>query len=155
MRHAVRTVSPSNVGRGQNPIVGGYQGLRQEMGHFFDRAPAHCDAVLKTRKKLFAAAQEREKEVAGNHQFDSKTGSWTPNVGVAKQVKSPLTMGCCGSASSRVTQESPVLPPILSNASATGTPQQDHMFTDNIILPQPPHSEVPSNSEEHDADVSP
>lgn len=155
MRHAVRTVSPGNMGRGHNPIVQGYQGLRREMSNFFDRAPVHCDAVLKKSKAHFAAAQEREKQVDENHEFDSNTGSWTPNVGAAKQVKSPLTMDCCGSASSRVTQESPVPPPMLSNASAMETPQLDRLFNCSVFPSEQPHPAVPTNPEVRDADVPP
>jgi hypothetical protein len=113
------------------------------MSNFFARAPAHCNAVLKTSKALFAAAQEREKQVDGNHEFDSKTGSWTPNTGVAKQRKSPLPVGCCGSASSRVTQESPVPPSMLSDASATGTSLQEQMVTDSLVPWERSDSEVP------------
>jgi hypothetical protein len=142
MRHAVRTVSPGNMGRGHNPIVGGYQGLRREMSNFFARAPAHCDAILKTSTAKFAAAQKREKQVDGSHEFDSNTGSWTPNTGVAKQGKSPLPMGCCESDSSRVTQESPVPPSMLSGASATGTPHQVQVVTDNFVPWERSHSEV-------------
>ena len=143
MRHVVRTVSPGNIGRGHNPILGGYEGLRREMSFFFAAAPIHCDAVLKQSKVDFAAAQEREKHDGRKHEFDSKAGSWTPNICASKQSTIPPTSGCCSSesASSRVTQESPAPPPMLSNSCGTTSPLEGCTINDGALSCEQPYLE--------------
>lgn len=66
-------------GFGSNPIVGGYRGLSRAMLTFFQQAPAHCQAVLDKMHRDLANANAREQErQSSGHEFDSKTGVWTP-----------------------------------------------------------------------------
>lgn len=99
MRGSVRTLSMTNHGVGQNPIKGGYVGLSHEMRSFFHEAPIHAQTVIEKMKLDLAKAQEREKHSSG-HQFNSRTGGWTPTrvVHVEKAHDG---------VSKRVTQESP------------------------------------------------
>jgi Fanconi anemia group J protein len=92
MRHSIRTLSMRrDVGVGNNPIVGGYQGLRQEMVSFFVQCPKVSQAVRAKWKSDLDKAKERQKQSPG-HVFDKQTGTWsssTPekDVGVVKKEK--------------------------------------------------------------------
>ena len=108
MRDSVRTLSMGNVGRGHNPVVGGYNGLRREMNQFFSQAPAHAQSVLERRQRDFVAAQEREMQ-SGGHQFNNKTGNWTTN-GSACTTAGAAGACCGGGSAKRITQDSPVPP---------------------------------------------
>lgn len=122
MRDSVRTLSISqNQGHGNNPVLGGYEGIRHEMGRFFAEAPVHARIVLEKRRKEFHAAQARDNDSSGERQFNSQTGSWIASKGGATRQPSTgsdasaaaggVGVSCCGSSgSSRVTQESPAVP---------------------------------------------
>jgi hypothetical protein len=107
MRDHVRTLSMGHRGLGNNPVVGGYPGLVREMKAFFQQAPVYANSVLEKNQQLFAAAQERDKNSSG-HQFNSKTGSWTPNA--VTGIKKDSAMSATSVNSANVTQDSPMPP---------------------------------------------
>ncbi|CAB9497764.1 Regulator of telomere elongation helicase 1 [Seminavis robusta] len=127
MRYGVRTVAPGNRGHGNKPILGGYQGLRQEMKKFFAEAPAFADSVVTKRRADFAAAKDREKhQGGGGRTFDSKSGSWTPNTATFKSEAKPKAVssgiGPAIDVAMRITQDSPLPPVLFSNQHAASTP---------------------------------
>ena len=86
MRHHLRTLSmrPNN-GVGQNPVLGGFMGLKRDLTAFFQQAPLHSKSVLNKWKLDLEKAQARSVEFQG-HLFDRGTGNWT--VGKAeKKIK--------------------------------------------------------------------
>lgn len=77
MRHHMRTLSmhPS-AGVGNNPVLGGYQGLTQSLSEFFQEAPAQSEVVRKKWKLDLQEAQARAMQSKG-HSFNNETGNWT------------------------------------------------------------------------------
>lgn len=110
MRNSVRTMAPTGSrGFGQNPVVGGYDGLKREMESFFAQAPRFTEGVLAKRKKEFEDALQREKQSGRDLQYDSKSG-WAPSSSAAAaKCKASQSVGF-GNTSKRVTQDSPMPP---------------------------------------------
>ena len=80
MRHSIRTLSMRpNAGAGNNPIVGGYDGLRREMVNFFAQCPAASQAVKDQWKSDLERAQQRQKATPA-HVFDKQTGTWSSST---------------------------------------------------------------------------
>lgn len=76
MRHSMRTLSMrQNGGIGENPILGGYHGLAQELQSFFQQAPPYSQSILCKWKLDLETAQKRSLE-DGQRTFDSATGQW-------------------------------------------------------------------------------
>ena len=76
MRHHVRTLSMQAVGGiGNQPVEGGYLGLKQEMNSFFERAPKHSNAILEKWETDLRDAQARSKD-PHTHIFDFETRKW-------------------------------------------------------------------------------
>jgi hypothetical protein len=77
MRHHMRTLSMrSSGGVGNNPVLGGYEGLARSLSDFFQQAPAQSLAVRKKWKLDLQKAQARSEQSQGRA-FNRETGNWT------------------------------------------------------------------------------
>lgn len=66
MRHHIRTLSMRRIGGvGHNPVMGGFEGLRADLGSFFQQAPLQSKAVLDKWKSDLQKAQARSREFQG------------------------------------------------------------------------------------------
>jgi Fanconi anemia group J protein len=71
VRNLSRRVTGDSYGKS---IPGGWNGLRGEMGRFFEQAPAHCDMILQQQQE--SLRRSREQDRLSFHRFDEKTGKW-------------------------------------------------------------------------------
>jgi hypothetical protein len=80
MRYNVKNLSKSShdLGYGgDKSIPGGWSGLQREMNRFFAEAPSHAKLVLDKQSENLLKSQAQ----SSKHQFNVKTGSWTPSTG--------------------------------------------------------------------------
>ena len=63
-------------GVGQNPVLGGYNGLKQNLRQFFQDAPAQSRQVREEWEVNLEKAQALSRGIQ-EHSFDRDTGCWT------------------------------------------------------------------------------
>jgi len=76
MRNSVRTLRKDMRPIGRNDLLGGWESLQKEMGHFFQKARTHSAVVLEKQQHEFKMKQNKDDELLSKQDltFDHRSG---------------------------------------------------------------------------------